>query len=374
MEVDRVAADRGPQPGSARPVFPAKLLDAPACFVGMAQRRLVLVREDRLGHGLEQRHEALQAVGQRPGRDRHPLAGEPRGNASHGAEAGTVLEQEARPEAGPIERSGEQPGHRGRRHFHGRGRALAGPAPARTADHAFVGLDLDLDEGGFLGAVRHIGLPALCADAGIGRRVVLFGALLEPGPRRAAVAGRAALLAALAFRARLVLLLALAPVELLRQHGPGRAQLRGAVPEDPRRPRPASPTAPRGRRSARLAEVRAARTVGQSPHQSRPRARRRPPAGPLDGAPAALARGTARLSPRRPRRHRPAPLRLPRRRRAVDERRDARTEGRRRAPPSKDLPHRLHRSCRHPDYAAPVARTLAGTGRRARNVGIIRGI
>ena len=34
----------------------------------------------------------------------------------------------------------------------------------------------------------------------------------------------------------------------------------------------------------------------------------------------------------------------------------------------------LHRSCRHPDYAAPVARTLAGTGRRARNVGIIRGI
>ena len=34
----------------------------------------------------------------------------------------------------------------------------------------------------------------------------------------------------------------------------------------------------------------------------------------------------------------------------------------------------LHRSCRHPDYAAPVARTLAGTGRRARNVGIIRDI
>ena len=30
----------------------------------------------------------------------------------------------------------------------------AGPAPARTADHALVGLDLDLDEGGFLGAVR----------------------------------------------------------------------------------------------------------------------------------------------------------------------------------------------------------------------------
>ena len=65
MEADRVAADRGPQPGPARPFFPAKLLDAPTGLVGMAQRRLVLVRKDRVGHGLEQRHEALQAIGQR---------------------------------------------------------------------------------------------------------------------------------------------------------------------------------------------------------------------------------------------------------------------------------------------------------------------
>ena len=76
-----------------------------------------------------------------------------------------------------------------------------------------MGLDLDLDEGGFLGAVRRIGLSAPAADARIRRRVVLFGALIEPGPLGAAVAGRAALLAALAFRARLVLLLALAAVE-----------------------------------------------------------------------------------------------------------------------------------------------------------------
>ena len=72
MERDRVIADRGPQPGAARPVFPAKLLDAPAGLVGMAQRRLVLVRKDRLGQRLEQRHEPLQAVGQRPRRDRQP--------------------------------------------------------------------------------------------------------------------------------------------------------------------------------------------------------------------------------------------------------------------------------------------------------------
>ena len=59
-----------------------------------------------------------------------------------------------------------------------------------------MGLDLDLDEGGFLGAVRRIGLSAPAADARIRRRVVLFGALIEPGPLGAAVAGRAALLAA----------------------------------------------------------------------------------------------------------------------------------------------------------------------------------
>ena len=61
------------------------------------------------GQRLEQRHEPLQAVGQRPRRDRQPLGGHPRGNAVHGAEAGTVLEQEACPEAGPVERPGEQP-------------------------------------------------------------------------------------------------------------------------------------------------------------------------------------------------------------------------------------------------------------------------
>ena len=182
----------------------------------MAQRRLVLVRKDRLGQRLEQRHEPLQAVGQRPRRDRQPLGGHPRGNAVHGAEAGTVLEQEACPEAGPVERPGEQPRHRGRRHFHGRRRALAGPAPARTADHALVGLDLDLDEGGFLGAVRRIELPAPAADARIRRRVVLRCAHRA----RAAGCGRGRarrVLAALVFRARLV------RCSLLRRRAPSTA-------------------------------------------------------------------------------------------------------------------------------------------------------
>ena len=83
-EVERVPADRGPQPCAVRPAFVAQRLDAPGGFVGVAQRRLVLVREDRLGQRLEQRHEALDAVGQRPRRDGQPHVGQP-GRATGGA-------------------------------------------------------------------------------------------------------------------------------------------------------------------------------------------------------------------------------------------------------------------------------------------------
>ena len=151
--MERDPADRDPQPGAARAVFPAKFLDAPAGLVGMAQRRLVLVRKDRLGQRLEQRR---TASGCRPASPARPSA-LGRTSTRRGARGGSrhMLEQEACPEAGPVERPGEQPRHRGRRHFHGRRRARAGPAPARTG-HALVGLDLDLDEGGFLGAVRRL--------------------------------------------------------------------------------------------------------------------------------------------------------------------------------------------------------------------------
>ena len=91
-----------------------------------------------------------------------------------------MLEQEARPEAGPVGCVHEQPRHRRRRHFPGR-RAIAGPAPPPAADHVLVGLDLDLDEGGFLGAVCRIGLSALRAHARIGRRIVFLGAFFESG-------------------------------------------------------------------------------------------------------------------------------------------------------------------------------------------------
>jgi len=62
------------------------------------------------------------------------------------------------------------------------------------------------------------------AFARLRRRGERFRPLLESGTPGAAMAGRAVLLAALALRTRLVLLLALATVEPLRQHRPGRAQ------------------------------------------------------------------------------------------------------------------------------------------------------
>ena len=176
------------------------------------------------------------AIGSNSGRKRFTLSarvpGEIASPRSHshaatalsGRKTGVAFVQEARPHGDPVERVVEQPRRRRRRYLHRRGRALAGPAQARAADHALVGLDLDLDEGRFLDAVRRVGLPAASADARIRRRIVHFGALFKPGPLGAAVAGRAALLAALALRARLVLLLALATEQLPRQHGPSRTQ------------------------------------------------------------------------------------------------------------------------------------------------------
>ena len=205
VEVDRVLADRGPQPSPARTALLAKRLHAPVSLVAVAHRRLVLVREDRPRHRLEQRHEPVHAAGQRPRRDRKPLAGQPRGDLVQGAEAGIALEQEARPHAGPAGRVGEQARRRERRHFHGRRRAVASPAPPGTADDTLVGPDFDLDDGGDLGAGRHVGLPA----AGRRRAHRPAGCALPSSPR-----------------ARPLLLLAPAPEQRLGQHRPGRAKLR----------------------------------------------------------------------------------------------------------------------------------------------------
>ena len=88
----------------------------------------------------------------------------------------------AHPHADPVRRVAEQPRRRRRRHLPRRRRAVAGPTPPGAPDDAFVGLDVDLDERGDLGADRRIELPATEAHTLILRRVVLFGALLEPGP------------------------------------------------------------------------------------------------------------------------------------------------------------------------------------------------
>ena len=121
----------------------------------------------------------------------------------------TLLEQEACPEAGHVERPGEQPRHRVIADTSmGDDAHVAGPAPARRADHASMStLDARSSTGcaTILAGVRRIELPLNCRiTARIQRRVVLFGALIEPG-RLGAADGWAkyALMAALVFRARI---------------------------------------------------------------------------------------------------------------------------------------------------------------------------
>ena len=150
----------GPKPGAARPAFLTICLNAPCRLVGVAQRRGVLVREDRLGQGLEQRHEALDAVGQRPRRDRQPHVGEPRRDPMQGTAADEAFVEHARPDADPVGRGVEQPRHRRRGHVARRGRALATPAPAGPDDGVLVGLDIDLEQSGAPLAVGGIGLAA----------------------------------------------------------------------------------------------------------------------------------------------------------------------------------------------------------------------
>ena len=125
----------------------------------MAQRRLVLVREDRLGHRLEQRHEALQSVGQRPGA-KPPAPGRTatRQRRCRGRKQAQCSNRKRAQKADPVGRVGEQPRHRGARHFQGRRCAVAIPAPPGTDDPACVGLDFDLDDGRGTLAVRHVGL------------------------------------------------------------------------------------------------------------------------------------------------------------------------------------------------------------------------
>ena len=226
MEVDRVLADPDPQPGAARPAALAERLDAPGRLVALAQPRLALVRLDGGRERLEQRRETPRAVGQRPRRDRQPLAGQPVGDPVEGPKTRIALVQEPRPHADPVGRVREQARHRRRRDFRRRGGAIATSAPARPRDHARVRLDGHLDQFRRVGAVRHIQFPAIGADALVRRGVVNFRALFETRPGRATMAGGAGLLAARTVRPRPLPALALAPEPRLGMHRPIRAKLR----------------------------------------------------------------------------------------------------------------------------------------------------
>ena len=172
-----------------------------------------------------------------------------------GTAADEALEQNADPHADPVGRGVEQPRLRRRRHFPGRGRAVATAAPAGPDDSAFVGLDLDLDDGRDPLAVGDVGLPAAGTRARILRRVALLGAFPELGTLHAAMANSAGLLAALAPGARFGLPLALASEQApstrrTGSHGASQARLpasRRAMPVPPSRPSGPAPRRAAGR-------------------------------------------------------------------------------------------------------------------------------
>ena len=191
------------------------------------------------------------------------------------AQARIALEQEARPDARPVGRAGEQPGHGGRRHLGGRRRAPACPPPARAADHPTVSADLDLDQGRLLGAVGRVRASAAPAHPRIGGRVVLLGAFLKPRALRAAVAGRAGLPAPPPPRTRPLPPLARAAGIPPGQPRTRRAKLRQlafeALDPPPRHPHPlAEPRLLQRQRSdRRLLPPRPAQGLAQLPPQRR---------------------------------------------------------------------------------------------------------
>ena len=188
MERDRVIADRTHSQARLERSSPRSSWKSTRQLVSSAWRSAALFWcAGSPRQRLEQRHEPLQAVGQRPRRDRQPLGGHPRGNAVH-AEAGTVLEQEA-PRSWSRRASWGTAAAPGAPTLPWATTRTPGPAPARTADHALVGLDLDL---------TRVDSSALFGDraARTGRRRTHPAAgcalrcAIEPGPLGAAVAGR----------------------------------------------------------------------------------------------------------------------------------------------------------------------------------------
>ena len=209
-----------------------------------------------------------------------------------------ALEQHPRPHRGPVRRIGEQPVRRGRDDFPWRIGTVAAPAPAATHDAPRVRLHVDLHDPRATLAIGHIPRAATAAHPRLLRRFVDLGPFLERRPRRPPMPGRAGLLAAPALRTRLVLLLASATVQPLRQHrtaGANLGQLRlqsnfsllpfayrlaqpGIVPGQ----RPDGGLVP-PRAPQRLAQL--TRLPAQPPRQALP-VRTKPPDLPLKGFPA----------------------------------------------------------------------------------------
>ena len=162
-----------------------------------------------------------------PGDDRQPLCGHPRvhavhrGGSRHSARTGNRSRSWSRRASWGTASASGAPTLPWVTSSHSQC-----PAPARTADHALVGLDLDLDVGPIprrcsAHRAARTGLRRTHPAAGCAHRCAHRARALGCGRGRTR---RFILKPQLALRARLVGMLALAAVERPRQHRPGRTK------------------------------------------------------------------------------------------------------------------------------------------------------
>ena len=176
--------------------------DQPPRLVGVPQRLPLAVLHQRLVHRLEQRDQALQAVGDRAQRQVQAVRG-PVGQEPIGRPVEQILVQEhGHPDRDPQDALGDQPGRRRGGDDAGMGGTRAGRPIAATADDPAMGPDIDLQDDRILGAREVVeGLATPRAAALVGGQEL--GPRRRPGggnnrvasDRAGRVAGRAAVVA-----------------------------------------------------------------------------------------------------------------------------------------------------------------------------------
>jgi hypothetical protein len=128
----------------------------PARLVGVPVRLATQLQAERPIQRREQRGERVQAASQRARRHVQSMIGQIPQQAMTRAAVEKLVQQHAGPHRDAELAAFDQPRRRGRRHDPGHAAARAARSIAPSADHAPVGLDLDLEHLAVLGAGEQV--------------------------------------------------------------------------------------------------------------------------------------------------------------------------------------------------------------------------